>query len=307
MDQMKQAYEKLGLPETATREELDDRYTLLMRQARSEQRRNPDQAEETEARFSEMTKAYRFILEEEKRISLEEISRQKYSKFRGFAGPAEKIEHFFRYYRYHLLGGLALLGLAVYIVISVFNYRAEQERLAKLPPVDLSVMFLGSFMLPDNGNDTEPIEKAILEQFPEWKRVAVNVTYVPPLNSNNPNDAAMLQKAMIMLTSERPDLYITDQNAYNWVGHQGIFQDLEDEINNELKDSASPDLLVTDQLEEDTSEKVYAVNIQDSPLTEQLPIAKQDNESLIAGISGATEKDQNALLFLKRYLEADLK
>lgn len=300
MDQMKEAYEKLGLPETATREELEDRYTLLMRQARSEQRRSPEKAEEIEKRFAEVTQAYNYILDEEKRRSLEEISRKKYGKFKGLAGTAEKTEHFFRYYRYHLLGALALIGVIVYIIISIFNHRAEQERLAKLPPVDLSVMFLGAFMTPDGGQDMKPLEDAILAQFPEWKRVSINVTYVPPLDSNNPNDAALLQKALLVLTTERPDLYIMDETAFNWMGNQGIVRSLEPELEGELKSLVSPDMLRKTKVEGDTVEKTYAVDIMKSPLSEELPIAKKE---MMAGIRGESQNEANALAFIKRYLE----
>ncbi|UNK17372.1 J domain-containing protein [Paenibacillus sp. N3/727] len=301
MDQMKEAFEKLGLPKTATREELDDRYTLLMRQSRSEQRRDPDKADEVEERFTEVTRAYNYILDEEKRNSLEEISRKKYGKFKGMAGTAEKTEHFFRYYRYHVLGGLVILGIIIYAIISIFNHRAEQERLAKLPPVDLSVMFLGSYMTPDGGQDYKPIEDAILAQFPEWKRVQVNITYVPPMDSGSPNDVALLQKAMLMLTTERPDLYIMDKTAFNWVGNQGIARSLEPELEGELKSLVTPDMLVKTKLEEETAEKVYAVDIMNSPLAEALPLAKTE---MIAGIRGGSEKETNALAFIKTYLEA---
>ncbi|GAE05757.1 J domain-containing protein [Paenibacillus sp. JCM 10914] len=222
MDQMKEAYERLGLPEDATRTQLDDRYTLLMRQHRSHQRREPDRTEELELQFSEITRAYKFILEEETRQSLEEMNQKRYGKYKRFAGTAEKTDHFFRYYKFHVLGGIALIGLLIYIGISIVNNQAEKERLANLPPVDLEVMFLGTYMNQDNDPDLTPIEDAILAQFPEWNRVTVSINYVPPLDSNNPQDAAMLQKAMLVLATERPDLYIMDQTAYDWIGNQGM-------------------------------------------------------------------------------------
>ncbi|WP_106766516.1 J domain-containing protein [Paenibacillus faecalis] len=301
MNQMKEAYEKLGLPETATNEELDDRYTLLMRQARSEQRRNPDKADEVEQRFAEITQAYNYILDEEKRRELEEEKGKKYGKYKGMAGTVEKTEHFFRYYKYHVLGGLALLGILIYAIFSFVNHRQEQAELAKLPPVDLSVMFLGSFMTPNADQNYEPIEEAILAQFPEWKRVQVNVTYVPPIDSNSPNDVALLQKALLMVATERPDLYIMDRAAFDWVGHQGIVRSLERELEGELKSLVTPDKMIKTKLEEDTTEKVYAIDITDSPLAEELPIVKKE---MIAGIRGESGNEAKALEFIKTYLEA---
>lgn len=301
MDQLKEAYERMGLPEDATREQLDDRYTLLMRQTRSQQRREPDRAEEIEARFAEITKAYKFILDEENRKSLEELNQKRYGKFKKLAGTAEKTDHFFRYYKFHLLGGIAILGILVYIAISIFNHQAEKERLAKLPPVDLSVMFLGTYFNPDGGTDVKPIEDAILAQFPEWKRVTVNINYVPALDSNNPQDAAMLQKAMLVLATERPDLYIMDKNAFDWVGNQGMVRPLETEVNGELKALVTPEMLLKGVDEENGTEHVYAVDIMGSKLGEEIPIIKNE---MYAGIREGTEKDANAKLFIQRYLEA---
>lgn len=301
MDQMKEAYERMGLPEDATKEQLDDRYSLLMRQTRSNQRREPDRAEEIEAEFAEITKAYKLIVEEKDRQALEEMQQRRYGKFGKFAGTAEKVDHFFRYYKFHVLGGIALVALLIYIGVSISNHQAEKERLASLPPVDLEVMFLGSYMNQDAGEDLKPIEDAILAQFPEWKRVTVTLNYVPPLDSNNPQDAAMLQKALLVLTTEPSDLYIMDQNAFDWVGHQGIVRPLEPEVEGEWKDLLTPEMLLKGKNEEDGSEHVYAVDIKNSKLSEELPLIEAE---MFAGIQGETERNANALLFIKKYLEA---
>lgn len=300
MDSMKEAYERLDLTEDASRDELEERYTLLMKQFRSEQRRNPDNADEIEARFSEITKAYKFILEEEHRRSVEEMARQRYAKFKGFAGTAEKIDHFLRYYRFHLLGAIAVIGIIVYAVISFINHQEEKQRLASLPPVDLSVMFLGTYMLGDAGTDFTPIEEAILAQFPEWRRVEVTLTYVPPLDSNNPQDAAMLQKALLMLSTERPDMYIMDQNAFHWVGHQGMLQSLEPALQGELQDLVVPDQILSASIEEDGPEAPVLIDIMGSQLEEQLPLLRNE---YYAGIRESAERSEQAVTFIKRYLE----
>ena len=49
-------------------------------------------------------------------------------------------------------------------------------------------------MNQDGGQDLKPIEDAILAQFPDWKRVTVNINYVPPLDSNNPQDATIRKR-----------------------------------------------------------------------------------------------------------------
>lgn len=63
MDELKRAYETMGLPENASKEEVDKRYTTLMRQARARQRENPDGTDQAD--FEEVTRAYRYILGED--------------------------------------------------------------------------------------------------------------------------------------------------------------------------------------------------------------------------------------------------
>lgn len=88
MDELKRAYETMGLPENASKEEVDKRYTTLMRQARARQRENPDGTDQAD--FEEVTRAYRYILGEDNRKANEAFNQQEYGKYKKWPAPRRK-------------------------------------------------------------------------------------------------------------------------------------------------------------------------------------------------------------------------
>ncbi|GJM71289.1 hypothetical protein HMSSN036_35050 [Paenibacillus macerans] len=88
-DILKQAYEQLGLPENAPREDVDKAFDILLRKSRSRQ-----QDDRFEQEYEAKVKAYKMIIEAEERSKVEEMSRQRYAKWGKFAGTAEKIDDF---------------------------------------------------------------------------------------------------------------------------------------------------------------------------------------------------------------------
>ncbi|GMK43116.1 hypothetical protein PghCCS26_02430 [Paenibacillus glycanilyticus] len=299
MDELKRAYETMGLPENASKEEVDKRYTTLMRQARARQRENPEGTDQAD--FEEVTRAYRYILDEDNRKANEAFNRQEYGKYKKMAGSAEKVDHFWRYYKFHVLGGIIALILVIVGINSYLDHRAEQERLAKLPPVDLSIMFLGEYYMSDSaGKQTEEadIEEALIKQFPEFKRFKVNFTYVP-LDAKDQMDIASQQKAMVVLATERPDIYITDTAAFNWVGPQGAFMNLDSQT--AITKLLKPEDSFKQKTEEDQSEHTYGVKISGSPIIGNIPMQAKDN--YIASVREGSKNTEKALQFIEKFLE----
>ncbi len=102
MNELQQAYKTMGLPEHASKDEVEKRYTILMRQERSRQKQQ-DAARSAEAPgtetdrvqtgtpdFETVTRAYRFILEYEDKVAAEQFNAQEYGKYKNMAGTAQK-------------------------------------------------------------------------------------------------------------------------------------------------------------------------------------------------------------------------
>ncbi|WP_028610254.1 hypothetical protein [Paenibacillus harenae] len=293
MDELKQAYELMGLPEFAAKDDVEKRYTTLMRQARS---RSKEQGQDAEESFAKITKAYRLILEYEDRKLTDAFNEQEYGKYKKMAGQAQKMDHFWRYYKFHTLGAIAAVALIIYGIISFMDYRAEQERLANLPPVDLNVSFMGNYMLMEDAPKDEPIEKALLTAFPEWKRFASMVTFVP---ADEANQYAYMQKAVLILATEHPDVYIMDRNIFQWVGVQGVLMNLDSDVEGDFKPLLKEGVAMKLKTDEDTEEHVYGIDLTNTALADDVPLYK---ENMIVGIRVDSKNPDKAREFIKKYL-----
>lgn len=299
MDNLKQAYETLGLPENASRADVEKAFEIELRKSKNRQSTtNLKDGEESE--YTIKLKAYKQIVEYEDRLIIEDKNRERYRKWGKFAGPAEKVDDFFRIYKARVIISLVAIIVLIFGINAFIDHREEQKRLAALPPVDLSILYVGNFMTNDSSGKTEELEQAFLTQFPEFKRVEVTLTYLPSSESGGQSDLAFQQKAMAMLATEKPDIYIMDKPSFDWLSNSGALQHLDVEAEGVLKPLLPPGAAIKARTEDDTSDHVYGVDVTNSTLTNQLPI---NNKNMIITVRVDPKKMDNVLLFTQRYLE----
>ncbi|MCI3918704.1 hypothetical protein MO973_00395 [Paenibacillus sp. TRM 82003] len=298
-EEVKLAYAKLGLPEGASREDVEKRYDILLRRSKSNRSGEGDD-------FGEINRAYKTIAAYEDRKTVNSITEQQYGKYKRYAKQAEKVDHFVSYYKWHVVGVIAAIGLLIYGITAFIDHREEQARLAALPPVDLEASFLGLFYLPEDQRTTDALEAAMLEPFPEWNRVEASVQ---SFNLERPDqmDLAMQQKIVVQMATENPDIYVMDNATFEWIARNRVLLELEDAVEGRLKallpeGAARKAVVQLDALDENTTEEhVYGIDLGASPLAESLPLAMRD---MIIGIRVDAEHPENALLFIERYLQA---
>jgi len=295
MSDLKKAYELLGLPEDASREEVERVFDIELRKSRAKSSENGEQD------FELKLKAYKLITGSDDRQKIEEKSRKRYQKWGRFAGTAEKVEDFFRLYKTHVIVGIIAVIILTVATVSFVNHRQEQKRLAALPPIDLSIMYLGTFMSDmDNGGDTA-LEEAMLKQFPEWKRLKLTMTYLPQSDQGmGGSEMAYAQKAMAILATEKPDIYILDQASYDWIGGSGVLEQLDEEANGVLKPLLNESNKIIGRGEDDTEDHLYAIDITNSKLADQLPLGKLQ---MLVGLRIGSENHDKAIHFIERYLQ----
>ena len=105
MEDLKQAYELLGLQEGADREEVEKRYFLLIRRTRTSKQRAEatGQADVSSSpSLEDVNHAYKLILAAEDQKTNEAFNVNAYGKYKKMAGSAAKVDHFFSYYKFHL-------------------------------------------------------------------------------------------------------------------------------------------------------------------------------------------------------------
>jgi len=293
---LRQAYERLGLPEDATREMVEKRYDMLLRQERRRIRAGEGESPE----FAEITRAYRFIVEQEEKQAVSELTEQQYGKYKQFAGLAEKIDHFISYYKWHTLGAILLIALIIYGINAYIDHREEQARLAALPPMDVYGMLMGQFYNTNGSMETDELEAAMLGHFPDWKRVELELLSFS-LEARSEFDIAMLQKALAMLATESPDIYILDKDTYPWLAHTGILMELDDLAAGRLAPLLPEGAALEESGGEEAGVHIYGIDLTASPLIGELPLIK---DSFIAGIRRDTERLDNALHLIETYLKS---
>ncbi|MFS0724548.1 J domain-containing protein [Paenibacillus sp. 1P07SE] len=303
---LKQAYTTLGLNEGADKEAVEKRYTILMRQSRTQQRR--EEAGETvvdKVDLDVVNQAYKLILAHENQKDLDAFNADKYGRYKGMADTAEKADHFFSYYRWHLIIGVVII-IGIIYGINGYMDRQEEKRLEALrPPIDLTFMLYGNYFLEDGGQDIVPLEEAMLAYFPEWQRVRGVLTYLPG-EQGSPQDAALVQKAMIMLMTEKSDVYLIDEHNFELLTRQGLLRPLDDQVAGPLAPYVTEDMLRTGFTEDDPEERVYGIRLGETELMQELPLYYQN---MVAGVRAPhldTEQPEHALLFLERFLSGEV-
>lgn len=301
--ELKQAYERLGLGEGALREEVEKRYELLLRKEKQKQLRG--EASE----FGEINEAYKLILNYEDQQIVGTITEQRYGKYKRFSTQAEWLDHFFSYYRWHLIGGIALVALSVYGVFAYMENQAEQARLAALPPEDLEASFIGRFYLSQDRDALDHLEAAMVGRMPGWQRVEVDVT---TLNMASPDtmDVALQQKVVVQLATERPDVYIMDNDTFQWLARTGALLPLDEQAESRWKELLPEGAVKRGAVYETEpgraepvpgEEHVYGIELGASPLAESLPLAKQE---IIVGLRLDAQRQEKAFEMIERYLTA---
>lgn len=300
MEQLKQAYELLGLQEDADKEELEKRYYLLIRRTRSvKQRKETEGSEEANTPdLEDINRAYKLILAHEAEKTNEAFNKNAYGKYKKMAGSAAKVDHFFSYYKFHLIGSIAVILILIFGIKTYVDSRNEQAELAKLPPANVAVSFFGEFInkngLYPSSEDIKPMEAALLAQFPEWKRVIVSLTYVPS-EMRSEQDTALIQKSVIDLMTTKTDMYIMDRVNFLKLAQAGALLPLDDKLNTAYQDKA----LKAANKDEPTIQHIYGYDISNSSLIKGLPILGKE---YIAGIRFDAKKPDGAAHFIEKYL-----
>jgi hypothetical protein len=293
VEDLKQAYKTMGLDENAPKEEVEKRYTTLMKRERSRAQSGGQGEAAEESDFAKVTEAYRLILAHEDKKITEAFNEQEYGKYKNMAGQAQKLDHFWRYYKFHTFGAIAVIALIIYGIVSYIDHKEHERYLASLPPVDLEISFMGLFMEPE-GSDITAVNEKLLQTFPGWKRVESGIIFVP---QEDGNQYAYLQKAVVTVMSEKPDIYIMDRFMFEWMGGQGALKKLEDFP--ELAEAATGNLALKHQTEEDPAPAVYGIDLTGTKLFDDLPLMKKE---LVVGIRVDAPHPENAVKFIQQYL-----
>ncbi|MFD2746699.1 hypothetical protein ACFSTH_10280 [Paenibacillus yanchengensis] len=307
---MNKYYEIMGLPAASSKDEVEKRYDLLLKRERERQKTEQrlgqyltatEQMEHAEAaaQFAEITNAFNRILDYENQVYAEKFNEQEYGKYRKLSTTAQKFDHFWRYYKVHTISAILAVVLIVYGVIAFIDKQEEKRYLASLPPVDVSVTFLGNFATKDNDSNYVPINEAFLSLSSNWQRFDADIVYVPP---DEMSQVAYLQRALVVVASEFEDVYVMDEFMLQWFGGQGGLVDLETIPN--LKPLLKEENSKKFATEEDPTMRTYAIKMDPKLMMEKFPILGRD---FYIGVRVNAERKDNAFLLLEQLLKLNEK
>ena len=295
MENLKQAYETLGLSENASREDVEKTFELVLR-------RSKGKTGEEATIFDQQLKAYKFIINYKEQAEIEKMSAERYRKYGKYADQAEKTSNFFRLHKTKVFVSIISVVVVIVALTSYLNHREEQKRLAALPPVDLSLLYIGNFMVDDKNGGEEAYEKALLQQFPQFKRFELSFNYMPPANKDGLTGDALAyqQKGFTVIATERPDIYVTDQTTFEWVGKMGAFKSLDEEVAGRWKSLVNEKTALKLINEEDQNEHIYGIDVSDNPLFNELPLYK---DKAILTIRDGSSNIEKSVQFVEHFLQ----
>ncbi|WP_156926618.1 hypothetical protein [Cohnella panacarvi] len=266
-EELKKAYETLGLPTDATREQVEKRYFILMKKVRTQHQRAGDDEDGDDRKIDlgEYSRAYKLILG----IESEKASTQP---------KQSKLGHFFYYYKVHLIVSIVILLIAGYSVKEAVDKRNEERRLG---PIDLSIGMMGNFYFAD----MDLLKGNLMKLVPEWNRIEPKLSYIP-LEIRTEQDIAYQQKSVLNLIADHDEMYFVDRRNFDNLVMQGAFRKLE-ELQGFSALNVPEERLRLSQSDEDPSPAAYGIEISGNPIFNGIELTGED---VIVGIRTEDER-----------------
>lgn len=298
-EKLKQAYERLNLPEDISREELNKKLDMHLKRRRS------NSSESESAAYEEEFLAYKTILDGLDQKEIQEAEDKRLEKWGKLSGVVRKSENFFRLYKTHTIISIIVLLVLIFGGNALYNQWQAKKYEATLPPVDVRIMFLGNYESTDSSGKNEELKQEIIKRYPTWKRVEAEIVYLPSTGGADGGtmDMSYMQRAMAMLAADHPDILIMDQAAYDWIGQQDGLQNLEPYVTSAGLSSDDPRLKhYTSQ--ESGQEMITGVDITDTEFATDLPIYSNQMIISVSGADDTASKSTEFVEFLAGQLSA---
>ncbi len=290
--ELKQAYSILGLPDEAPMEDVEKRYTLLLKKQHSQQSRTNDEHGEI-INYEQINQAYRILLQHHKEKASLAFEHEYYSATHR-KWKLDRLDHFWQYNKIRIISALLILAVIFYGLNTFLDKRAERIAESLRPPIDIEIMFYGDFFT----EDIHKLEQALLDQVPEWKRVKIIINQIPS-DPSNPYAVSLQQKAVITLMTEKPDIYIMDQPAFEMLAIQQALIAANEWLG-PIQDQLTDEQKMFGQGEDDVEPRFYGVDVSNNTVFENKGLHSVNQ---IISMRFDSTKQQAAQQLVKLFLE----
>lgn len=277
MLEMKNAYEILGLKEGASRDEIDKRYSILLKKYRNNSAGESNDVS-PQITINEITRAYNVLMGYETQEPVMEATKTN-ELFKKLGVDEKKTKNFFYYYKYHMIIGIILL------IVLVTTIRGCVNRV----PSDLNMAFLGNFYY----SDQDVLKENILKNMPGLKAIEVDSALMSD-DTKGEQAYAMTMKATVLLAAADIDIFILDEKYFEMYASEGAFIAL-DGLSNTINIDKNKGMVV--ESKEEQKEHVYGFDISNSTILNESNIL---GDKKIAAISVKAKHYDNAVKLLEQ-------
>lgn len=347
----KEARKILGVPKQASRREIERKYAILLKKHRQEkfqrEQYEQDSAEEDIANtaqagdgnvtghdpagleydFELITEAYNTLMGYHVRVK-EEPPGKLAMFLKKFGFDEKKTDHFFHYYKYHILAAVLII---IFMVTAIGSCTNKVE-------YDFNIAFIGDMYLYES---VDALKKSIKENIPAIAEPGIDSAYIADSGAGQQH-YAMEMKAMTLLYAGDIDVFIVNRTIYERYakvgafmsldeiapelgidvsGHQDLIlavEDIDDLMSSEAEgipeerklpgnavDTDSPDKPETDTVDTDESgqsdeKHLYGIYITDSKALKEAGVIADE---MIAAIFAGCQQQEKAEEFLKFLLK----
>ncbi len=289
MDRQK-ALSILGLPDTASLEDVQKRYEVLFRKFKS------IKTDEMGSTWEDCEAAYRFLVginfhdpEAEKRKKQMTEHPNPILKLLGI--DQEKFANFVHYNKWKFLVGALVIILVVSFIISAIN---------RVDP-DLKIVCAGELALAQY----EPLENAIIEQIEGAQAVQLQVIPISQSGPESQVEMVSREKLQLEVMVGKNDIFILDLATYRDYAAIGAFVALNDRMDElGIKDYDKEKLEVSEETEDGEVSgppMLYGVDVSNSPLLRDYGLL---GDTFIAAMGIAGENPENATVYFKKLIDS---
>ena len=277
----KRAREILGVGKEANKNDIERRYSILLKKHRMGSAEGQEGGEEIS--IDEITGAYNLLMGYVEPQSEAEMTPPN-PLLKKVGIDEKKAGNFFHYYKVHIIVGIIAL------LVIAFTVRGCVTRVDP----DFNIAFLGELYY----SETDVLKGTIQKEIPEIKEPGFDGAF---LGSGDSADAqqeyAMQMKAMVLFAAAEVDLFIIDKANFDRYAAQGAFISL-DEIAPRLGIGSDQSEPFKARAGEDTAEHIYGIDISKSEVLKSSNIQGREMIAAIPVRSKLPDKAEKVIALL---------
>ncbi|MCX7923667.1 MAG: hypothetical protein N3B21_16905 [Clostridia bacterium] len=273
------AYRVLGVKEGAQKQEIEKRYSILLKRQR-QNRENVSTGQNDTDDFDQITAAYNLLMGYNCDEFKEDSSYKNGFLYKRLGIDYKKVSNFFYYHKAHIAISIVVI-IALFVFISPFVNRVES---------DLDIALIGDLAYSNDNTFKQNIRSAI----PGLKEPSVVNAQITQVDKG-----LEYMQAAAIVTAGGIDVYIVDKVNFSVLAEQGIFASLDDLVEDLGIDKEKNKAYLLNIEQNNKEPQLYGIDVSESAiLKEPVVYGKQK----IATLSSRPKNRENAVKLLKALL-----